>query len=206
VVVPAEYLRNAAENAQPDAGGWRGQLGLDVDSLSAAVARATGAEHGVVVAQITANGPAAGVLQHGDVVQSIDGTAVASVAAFAELERSRTPAAEVVISGIRRRSPFKVTVRAADRTTPRKPADGSDAGFTGLSIPGAGVEVVGVTRDGAAAAAGLRPGDLIVAVEGETPPDASSVDRRLRSAGAGTALLVTIQRGGRHRVLALEKR
>jgi serine protease Do len=206
VAVPAEYLRSAAQNAQPEAGGSRGQLGLEVDSLSAAVARATGAERGVVVAHVAPNGPAAGVLHPGDVVQSIDGTAVSSAAAFEELERSRTPAAEVTISGTRRRSPFKLTIRAADRTAPRKPADSNGAGFTGLSIPGAGVEVIGVTRGGAAAAAGLRPGDLIVAVETETAPEASLVDRRFRSAGSGTALLITIQRGGRHRVLALEKR
>jgi hypothetical protein len=206
VVVPAENLRAAAVSAQPDTLQQRGELGIEVDALSGAVARATGADRGVVVVHVAPSGPAAGVLQSGDVLQTIDGTPVSAVMAFEELERSRTPAAAVAITGVRRRSPLEVSVNAGDGSAPNPPEKANDPGFAGLSVPGAGVEVVSVLSGGAAAAAGLRRGDLIVAVDGEAARDASELERRFRAAGSGTAVLITVQRNGRHRVLALEKR
>jgi len=205
VVIPAETLRAAAEGAQPDTAQQRGELGIEVDALSGALARATGAERGVVVVHVAPSGPAAGVVQSGDVIQTIDVTPVSTVAAFEELERSRTPAADVAITGVRRGSPLEVTVRAGDGSAPSRPSNATDPGFAGLSVPGAGVEVVSVVPGGAAAAAGLRRGDLIVAVDGEAARNASELQRRFGGAGSGTAVLVTVQRDGRHRVLALEK-
>jgi membrane-associated protease RseP (regulator of RpoE activity) len=205
VVVPAENLRASAEGAQADAGKQRGELGIEVDALGGGVARATRTDRGVVVVHVAPFGPAAGVLQSGDVIQTIDGTPVSSVAGFEEVERSRTPTAEVAITGVRRGSPLEVTMRAGDGSTPLPPSSINDPGYAGLSVPGAGVEVVSVVSGGAAAAAGLRRGDLIVALDGEAPRDATDLDRRFRAVKSGHAVLVTVQRDGRHRVLALEK-
>jgi S1-C subfamily serine protease len=79
-------------------------------------------------------------------------------------------------------------------------------GLVGRMVPGAGIEVVSVTEGGAADAAGVARGDLIVAIDGGPARDLATLARRFRSADAGEAVLVTVQRNQRHRVLALEKR
>jgi hypothetical protein len=205
VVVPAENLRAAVDSAPAAATQQRGNLGIEIDALSGAVARATGADRGVVVAHVAPSGPAVGVLRSGDVIQSVDGTAVSAVSAFEELERSRTPAAEVAITGVRRGAPLDVKVRAADGSAPLPLTKADDPGFVGLNIPGAGIEVVNVVPGGAAAAAGLRRGDLIVAMDGEVTHEAGALEQRFRAADRGTAILITVQRSGQHRVLALER-
>jgi S1-C subfamily serine protease len=72
-------------------------------------------------------------------------------------------------------------------------------------VPGAGVEVVTVAPGTPAARAGLEAGDLIVSADGIEQPDSTGILRAYRSAARGGAVLVTVRRGGQHRVLALEK-
>jgi hypothetical protein len=206
-VVTAEFLRAAADGAQPATNQPRGLLGLEVESLTPALARPTGAERGVVVSFVDPGGPSAKAVQSGDVIQAIDGTPVASIAAFRQQESSRAPGASVALQGVRRGSPLWITVTAADAAEASRPAVApDDPGFVGRMVSGAGLEVVTVNARGAAALAGLESGDLIVAVDGQLDPDSADIARRYRAADPGTALIVTVLRGQRHRVLALEKR
>jgi C-terminal processing protease CtpA/Prc len=78
-------------------------------------------------------------------------------------------------------------------------------GVVGRNVPGVGIEVVAVREGTAAERAGLRRGDLIVALDGDREPDTALLTRRFRGDSPVTAL-VTVQRGGEHRVLALESR
>jgi hypothetical protein len=204
VLVSAESLRGAAETAQPAPAQPFGHLGVAVDSLTAGLRRATGAEQGVVVVRVETGGPAEGVLRSGDVIQTMDGVAVTSVAAFHQAERGRAPGADVAVTGLRRRSPLSVSVRAGAGANPEaQPRD--DPGFVGRTVPGAGIEVVTVREGSAAAHAGLQRGDLIVAVDGDRGDDVAALTRRFRAAASGAPFLFTVQRGQQHRVLALEK-
>lgn len=206
-VVTAEFLRAAAEGAQPSTKQPRGLLGVELEPLTPALARPTGADRGVVVSFVHPEGPSAKALQSGDVVQAIDGTPVGSIAAFRQQETSRAPGASVALQGVRRGSPLSVTVTAADAgAAPAATTGTDDPGFVGRQVPGAGWEIVTVDARSAAASAGLEPGDLIVAVDGQPLPNGAEIARRYRTAEAGTSLLVTVQRGQGHRVLALEKR
>lgn len=203
VVVSGDTLRAAMDAARPNDRRARASLGVDVDALTAALTRATGADEGVVVVRVHPAGPAAGILQSGDVIESVAGTAVNSVEAFRRAERSLTPGSEVPLAGRRRRSPMNVDVQAVDGVAP---ATSDGTGLVGRMVPGAGIEVVSVAGGGAADAAGVARGDLIVAIDGEPARDLATLARRFRSAGAGEAVLVTVQRHQRHHVLALEKR
>jgi hypothetical protein len=202
-VVPAETLRSIATNAQPAAPA-RGDFGIEVDALTAALARATGADRGVIVAHVRAAGPAAKVLRPGDVVQSVDGKAVASPVQFREIARSKTPGATVAIAGIRRRTPFEASLVAADALTPATNAE--DLGLVSRSVRGLGIEVVAIAEGSAAAQAGLQRGDLIVAIDERSGVDAADLARQFGSAKPGAVFLLAIQRGDLHRVLPLEKR
>lgn len=203
VVIPAETLPAAILNAHADTP-KPSTLGIDVDALTPALSRATGARQGVVVVRVHAGGPAADALQTGDVIQSLDGTAVSSVEGFRRLERSRAPGANIAVAGMRLRAPLEFTLRAASADSP--PAARGGLGFIGREAAGAGIEVVTVEERGAAAAAGLLRGDLIVAIDGQPAPDVTALTRRFRTADQGAAILLTIQRNQQQRVLALEKR
>lgn len=206
-VIRAEFLRAAADGAQPPLSQPRASLGIDVEPLTAPLARGTGADRGVVVAWVDPSGPAAKVLQSGDVLQSIDGDAVTTAAGFRQEEATRAPGGSVALAGVRRGSPLETTVIAADAsaaTVAAAPDDGP--GIVARAVPGAGLELVTVRPRGAAALAGLAAGDLIVAIDGQPDPDNADLMRRYRAVQQGRSLLVTVQRGSRHQVLALEKR
>jgi S1-C subfamily serine protease len=203
VLLSGETLRAAMDAARPDDQQARASLGVDVDALTPALGRATGADEGVVVVRVHPAGPAAGILQSGDVIASIGATAVNSIEAFRRAERSLPPGSDVAVTGMRRRSPLDVELRPVDSVSPPA-SDGT--GLVGRMVPGAGIEVVSVAEGGAADAAGVARGDLIVAIDGEPARDIATLARRFRSAAAGEAVLVTVQRNQRHRVLPLEKR
>jgi S1-C subfamily serine protease len=64
---------------------------------------------------------------------------------------------------------------------------------------------VTVTRDSVAAAAGLLRGDIITALDGRAAPDEAAIERAFRAVDRGASLLVAVERGTQHRVLALVK-
>ena len=103
---------------------------------------------------------------------------------------------------MRARAPVELTVKAGDVSTTNP--GGEDPGVVGRNVPGVGIEVVTVREGSAAERAGLRRGDLIVALDGEKMPD-TAFTRRFRGDAPVTALL-TVERAGGHRVLALESR
>lgn len=205
IVITGDFLRTAAAAAAPPENRPRGSLGVELDPLTPALARAAGAERGVAVAHVPPGSPAAKVLQPGDVIQAVDGVTVTTVAGFRRVEATRAPGANVVLTGVRRGAPLELTIAAADAAAQAAPVtDGS--GFIGRQVPRLGVEVVTLTPRGPAAVAGLAPGDLILAIDGRQAPTTEDVSSRYRAATPGSALLLTIQRGARHHVLALEKR
>jgi hypothetical protein len=203
-LVSAESLRVAAESAQQSPAQPGGHLGIEAEALTAAMTRATGTDQGVVVVRVHPSGPADGVLHAGDVIQTVDGRPVSSLAGFRELEHSCSPRTAVAITGIRRRSPLQVAITAGDATVSEPPSD-ADPGFVGRFVADAGIEVVSVDG-GAAVRAGLQRGDLVTTVDGERARDGAALATRFRAAAPGTAILVTIQRGQQHRILVLEKR
>ena len=208
-IVTAEFLRGAAEAADravpPTA-----YLGVGVQPLSGALARATGADRGVMVNHLDPAGPAAAVLQRGDVIQAIDGVPVANPDAFRRVEQTRVPGATAVVSVLRSGKPTDVTVVAAGPRTPSGedpgPASPADHGIVGRTVRDAGIEIVSVRPGSAAALAGLRRGDLIVLLNGGERPDTSTLNRTFRGLQPGQAVLLGIERELRREMVALEKR
>ena len=202
-VVPSFTLRSAAAGtlAAPAA---RGVLPIEVQPLTASLARTAGAEKGVMVTYVSPGASDAAGVMSGDVIQSIDNTEVASVAGFQQLAESRAPGATVTLGVVRRGKAFstKVTAAVADSV----PETGGDnLGAILRSISGVGSEVVTVERGSPAERAGLHRGDLIVALDGVEEPTPAATVRAFRTATPGQGLLVTVRRGGDHRVLALER-
>ena len=73
---------------------------------------------------------------------------------------------------------------------------GGGGGVGALLPPQRGVVVVKVLADSPAAAAGLRVGDVAVALGGQMLWDAAEVQRAVNAAGPGQPLTVTVHRDG----------
>jgi S1-C subfamily serine protease len=203
-IIPSTTLRSAAAGTLA-APGARSDLRIEVQPLTAALASAAGAERGVMVSHVPASASIDGDLEAGDVITNVDGSEVTTVAGFQQMAQSRTPGNKVTLQTIRRGKPVTVTIVALQGdTAAANPHE--DAGALLRFVQGAGSEVVTVEPGGAAQRAGVRPGDLIVALERDKQPTPQDVRRAYRAAKPGTLLLVTIRRDRDYRVVALEKR
>jgi S1-C subfamily serine protease len=204
-VIPAESLKAAADSEQT-AAELRGDFAVEVQPLSPALAKVAGTDQGVMISYVHPQGPSAGALESGDVITSVDGSTVTTPEAFLDLTRSRTPGSAVRIHGVRRGKPLDVGIIARDAAgAPRAPA-AADAGMTLRVADGLGAELIAVRPDGAAASAGLAAGDIVVRLDGRDAPVVSDILRAYRALAPGRALLLTVQRGSGHQVVALEKR
>lgn len=199
-IVPAATLRNVAESA-PAAAAKRAALPFEVQPLTADLGKAAGASQGVMISYVS--DPALPVAA-GDVVQAIDGTKVTTLGGYEAIVQSRTPGEPVNIDIVRRGKPSTLAVTAVDAGARHR----ADSGFGAILrvVAGVGVEVVVVEDGSPADRAGIRRGDLIVAADGTSSPDAAALLRLYREAGDGDVLLVTLHRDGGHRVVAVEKR
>ncbi len=80
-----------------------------------------------------------------------------------------------------------------------------DRGWLGVSVqdaPGrvanSGVEIAGIDRTGPAARAGLRPGDVVMAVNGDRVDSARGLIRAVAAAQPGSAVKLSVRRSGQN--------
>ncbi|MCQ8242362.1 trypsin-like peptidase domain-containing protein [Acetobacteraceae bacterium KSS12] len=75
-----------------------------------------------------------------------------------------------------------------------------DRGWLGVTLedrPGGGVSIVGIDKPGPALQAGLKPGDLVNAVNGDHVDSARGLIRAVAAASPGSAVQLRIQRKGK---------
>lgn len=206
MLIPAATLAALGQqlaDQPPRTPGW---LGVSVQDLTApvAVAVAAGASHaGVVVTHVEPDGPAHGLLQPFDVIDTAGGTAVATREQW-ESRVEQLDAGDTLELRVRRTGaePAIVTVTAA---APAPEAHPSVLGADLRSRAGVGVEVLRVEPGGAAAQAGLREGDVITAAGTRHAPTAVQVRRAYAEGASGRPVALAVTRGTAHLVLALEK-
>ena len=200
-VVPAGALAAFAENPPPAV---RGDLGVKVQALTDALGRIAGAASGVMVSDVATDGPADGALAPGDVVQSIDSRPVTTPREFAAVEEGRAPGRAIPVVYVRRGTAATVELTPRPRPEAAQPAPPADELGVALRTTRNRRTITTVRPGSAGARAGLEAGDVVVAIDAKA--ETGDLTRAFRALAAGTGLLVTVERDGSRRVLALEKR
>jgi Do/DeqQ family serine protease len=206
----------------------RGWLGVLIQDVTDELARSfgIGEREGVLIADVVKDGPghAAG-LRPGDVVVEFDGSAVREVPDLQRRAAASRPGQTVALVVVRegQRVPVTVTIgelpgdevvsagggEVDERWGLRVEALGADPGRRLETPVPQGVVVTAVEADGPADKAGLRPGDVIVAVKGRPATDPQALGRLLAELKPGEAVPVYVHRtapdGGRNLYLVLER-
>jgi serine protease Do len=177
----------------------RGRIGVTVQELNPALAKSFGLDkpRGALVSNVESGGPAAKAgLQSGDVVIGFNGKPIEDSgqlpAVVADTKPGETANVRILRNG--REQDVKVTVaEMPSQSTQLAGGPSVQQGKLGVSVRPSDKGLQVERAEGAAAAAGLRAGDIIVGVNGKL---VQSVDE-LKSAvdAAGNSLALLVQRG-----------
>lgn len=201
-IVPGRLLLAEADRLLVPRVITAGYAGIEVQSLTPVLARATGASSGVVVTWVDPMGPAAATVVAGDVLEAANNQPVVSALHW-DARAARLTSGERVELRIRRsgQSHDVTVVAAALRARQANPS----LGLTLQSVPGTGAIVTRVEPGSASEKAGILAGDVIRRIGDAQAPTPGAIRRAFAGSAQGQALLVALTRGGTHHVMALEK-
>lgn len=199
-LVPADTVLAGAERLLNLPPATRGYVGIEVQPLTSALAKAAGATAGLAVTWIDQRGPAADSLSVGEVIESANGAAMATIDHW-----------DALIGRLAAADPLTLTVRGAagPREVPlvatAAPAiDPASLGLTMRGLPEIGTEVIRIDPGSAGDRGGLVVGDVITRVDSIDAPTPVQVRRAFASAD-GRALIVGFTRGTTRRVTAIDR-
>jgi hypothetical protein len=202
-LVPGHAVLALAHRLTHDPPPPAADLGVHVQPLTEAIARATGAPAGVVITYVEPDSPAASHLAVTDVIQAVDDRPITSLEGWRARMAGLAPGGSVTL-GVRRAGAVErvvVTARGPEEALSPPPH-----GLTMRTLTGTGVEVLRVEPRSAGARAGLEPGDVIRVFNGIRSPTAMQVGRAFAAAPDDRPVLVAITRGADHHVLTMQRR
>jgi hypothetical protein len=202
-IVPGDVVIATADRVMQQGSRPRGWIGVEVQPLSSRLASALGATLGALVSFVDPRGPAAGLLSPTDVVERIDGTPVVTTEYWDRRTAGLAQGDSMVL--IVRRGLDRREVRLTAGRPPAPPAQ-LPLGLSLRSIAGVGAEVLRVDPESAAARATLRAGDIVTIAGDVQGPTAAQLTRLFAAAPEATPVILVVQRGETHHVLALGKK
>jgi serine protease Do len=209
--IPIDIAMDVASQLQDQGKVTRGRIGVQIQELSADLAKSFGLAEpdGALVSSVERDGPAdkAG-FKTGDVVVEFDGKKVTDSRQLPLIVGAVKPGRDVAAKVWREGKEQTLQVTVGELQAEKAvlgAAESSDTGRLGLAVqdltPGqrkqlevkGGVMVGGV--DGPAARAGLRQGDIVIAVNGEQIDSAKQFKSLVEKAPADKPVALLIQRG-----------
>ncbi len=215
--IPVDLVMDIVQSLRKYGRVVRGWLGVTVQEITPEIAEAMELEssQGVLIADVIKGSPAAEAgIRQGDVVVSINGKEVNDPSALQFLVSEIAPGTRVPVTVIRDGGRKTVTVTIGDLSEAEIPrdtylvednrflegarvADLSPPLRDSLEVPNNvdGVVVTGVEDDSPASSTGLRPGDVIVAINGMKIAGLSEFTQHLQSVN-GRRMEISIYRQG----------
>jgi len=215
--IPSNMARQVMDQLKTNGTVSRSKLGVTVQNVTADIAASLKLADvsGALVSGVEPGSPAARAgLRQGDVIVSIDGEKLTDNNALRNRIAGTKPGSKVAVEVLRdgRSQTLHATLDAQPVTTKRAAGpEGADAQGFGMTVQPLtpevarelelsgrreGVVIREVDPDGAAAAAGLQPGDVIVQVNGQAVTSASELKSALGQANDRPALLLIARKGG----------
>ena len=207
--IPIDVAMNVGRQLQASGHVTRGRLGVGIQDVDQALAESFGLDvpRGALVSNVEKGGPAekAG-LKEGDVILAFDGQAIDSAGQLPSAVAATDPGKTVTLQVWRDRTRRDFDVQLGTTTDENLVAasdDGSGAGRLGMMVRPLSPEERGEANldsglvvanvDGAAAEAGMRPGDIVIAANGTPVKSVEQLRSVVSDAKNHVALLV--QRG-----------
>jgi serine protease Do len=216
--IPIDVAMNVSKQLQTQGHVTRGKLGVGIQDVDQALAESFGLDlpRGALVSSVEKGGPAAKAgLREGDVILGFDGQSIESAGQLPSAVAATDPGKTVALQVWRDRASrdFKINLgQTTDDSAVAANADGAAAGRLGMMVRPLSPEekqraelsdgLVVEDVDGAAAEAGVRPGDIVIAANGTS---VKSVEQ-LRSvvSGSKTHVALLVQRGDARVFLPIE--
>jgi serine protease Do len=220
--IPSNMARNVMTQLVSTGHVRRGMLGVTVQAITSDLARslALPSVHGAIVDEVTAGGPAAkSGIELGDVILKVNGRPIDDSNSLRNQVSAMAPGSTVTLDVFRHGSEKQLSATLSQMPDAAAVKTGSSSGQTDLGMtlgpltPSAanrltvprgttGVAVTDVDPAGAAARAGIQPGDVLTQVDGHAVETAAQVHDAL--AGHHTRpVLATVIRGGQRFYIAL---
>jgi serine protease Do len=210
--IPIDVARNVEEQLIRTGRVVRGRIGVTIQDLNAQLAESFGLDRprGALVSSVEKDGPAAHAgIQPGDVILGVGGHAIDHYGELSGAIAAMKPGSDATLSVWRNGKEQAVSVRIAELREQQpalasrgRPAGGSGAkpGAFGLTVrplnpqekEQAGTQGSLVVEEvtGAAAAAEIQPGDIILGVNGKRVHNVAELEQAAKSAGKSVALLI----------------
>jgi S1-C subfamily serine protease len=201
-IVPGATLLAEATRIREGPKRPAGTLGIDVQALTDPVALVTGATVGVVVTFVRPDGPAAGLLMVGDVIEELDGRALTTREVW-DVRMSRLSVDDALSVRVRRREELVDVALVA--VSPPLTVVTRSLGLTLRRRAGIGAEVTRVEPASAGNRAGLVVGDVLTLIDDIEAPTPVQVTRSFAALREGQRVMVAATRGTTHFVTTLER-
>ena len=209
--IPIDAAMKVKDQLQKHGKVSRGRLGVVIQGMDKDLAQSFGLDKpaGALVSSVEQGGPAdkAG-LQNGDIIQQVDGTVVNESADLPRLIGERSPGDSVKLKVWRDKGTRDITVKLGEQASERialgrdddSAAPGGKLGLVVRQLNAREAQRAGVSggllveqASGAAAKAGIRQGDVILAVSNQKVSSGEQLRKLVEAAGKTVPLL--IQRG-----------
>ena len=206
--IPIDLAINISNQLKTSGKVTRGRLGVRLQDVTADLAQSFGLDRpkGALVAQVEKGSPAErGGLQSGDIILRFNDRAVESSKDLPGMVGTTMPGKTVTLDVWRKRASRKLEVRigelvgdpvaAAEDAEPRAERLGKLADLDDAQKRRIGHGVIVATPKPNAARAGLRRGDIVMAINNEVVNDVDSVEGLLASVPAGKTVALLVRRG-----------
>ena len=223
--IPINVAVQVAEQLKDQGYATRGWLGVKIQPINQALAESFGLAkpEGALVAEVTQASPAdKGGLGSGDIILSFNGKSVKSFSALPPLVGTVRPGSTVEVEVLRdgKRKKLRVTIETleADEQVSKAAAEAeaddnsSRIGAVLANVAAADLDSMGLDNgvlvskldpSGAAADAGVQPGDVIVSFNRKAVESVDELEALLQDVPAGEAIPVLVQRQEQPIFLAL---